>query len=148
MERGNYNEAIMEQIANHGNGNYAYIDSAMEAHRTLVQEFSSTLFTIAADVKIQIEFNPFHAQEYRLIGYENRLFAEEDFDNDTVDAGEIGAGHQMTALYEIVPAGSRGWLPQRRYEGNQPTARGGQGAALAHLRLRYKLPGEDESCLI
>lgn len=107
MERGNYNEAIMEQIANHGNGNYAYIDSAMEAHRTLVQEFSSTLFTIAADVKIQIEFNPFHAQEYRLIGYENRLFAEEDFDNDTVDAGEIGAGHQMTALYEIVPAGSR-----------------------------------------
>ncbi|MEM8696907.1 MAG: VWA domain-containing protein [Pseudomonadota bacterium] len=145
---GNYNEAMMEQIANHGNGNYAYIDSAMEAHRALVQELSSTLFTIAADVKIQIEFNPLHVQEYRLIGYENRLLAEEDFDNDTVDAGEIGAGHQVTALYEIVPTGSRGWLPERRYEGNRPTARGGQGAELAFLRLRYKLPGEDESRLI
>lgn len=145
---GNYNEAMMEQIANHGNGNYAYIDSAMEAHRALVQELSSTLFTIAADVKIQIEFNAMHVREYRLIGYENRLLAEEDFDNDTVDAGEIGAGHQVTALYEIVPTGSRGWLPERRYEGNRPTARGGQGAELAHLRLRYKLPGEDESRLI
>ena len=145
---GNYNESMMEQIANHGNGNYAYIDSAMEAHRALVQELSSTLFTIAADVKIQIEFNPLHVQEYRLIGYENRLLAEEDFDNDTVDAGEIGAGHQVTALYEIVPTGSRGWLPERRYEGNRPAARGGQGAELAHLRLRYKLPGEDESRLI
>ncbi|MEO1170257.1 MAG: VWA domain-containing protein [Pseudomonadota bacterium] len=145
---GNFNEAMMEQIANHGNGNYAYIDSAMEAHRALVQELSSTLFTIAADVKIQIEFNPLHVQEYRLIGYENRLLAEEDFDNDTVDAGEIGAGHQVTALYEIVPTGARGWLPERRYEGNRPTARGGQGAELAHLRLRYKLPGEDESRLI
>ncbi|MGP1352400.1 MAG: vWA domain-containing protein [Parasphingopyxis sp.] len=145
---GNYNEAMMEQIANHGNGNYAYIDSAMEAHRALVQELSSTLFTIAADVKIQIEFNPLHVQEYRLIGYENRLLAEEDFDNDTVDAGEIGAGHQVTALYEIVPTGSRGWLPERRYEGNRPAARGGQGAELAFLRLRYKLPGEDESRLI
>ncbi|MGP1281876.1 MAG: vWA domain-containing protein [Parasphingopyxis sp.] len=145
---GNYNEAMMEQIANHGNGNYAYIDSAMEAHRALVQELSSTLFTIAADVKIQIEFNPLHVREYRLIGYENRLLAEEDFDNDTVDAGEIGAGHQVTALYEIVPTGSRGWLPERRYAANRPEARGGQGAELAHLRLRYKLPGEDESRLI
>ncbi len=145
---GNYNEAMMEQIANHGNGNYAYIDSAMEAHRALVQELSSTLFTIAADVKIQIEFNPLHVREYRLIGYENRLLAEEDFDNDTVDAGEIGAGHQVTALYEIVPVGSEGWLPNRRYAANRPVARSGQGAELAHLRLRYKLPGEDESRLI
>ncbi|QLC26931.1 VWA domain-containing protein [Parasphingopyxis algicola] len=145
---GNYNEAMMEQIANHGNGNYAYIDSAMEAHRALVQELSSTLFTIAADVKIQIEFNPLHVREYRLIGYENRLLAEEDFDNDTVDAGEIGAGHQVTALYEIVPTGSRGWLPERRYAANRAEARGGEGAEFAHLRLRYKLPGEDESRLI
>jgi len=145
---GNYNEAMMEQIADHGNGNYAYIDSAMEAHRALVQELSSTLFTIASDVKIQIEFNPAHVSEYRLIGYENRLLAEEDFDNDTVDAGEIGAGHQVTALYEIVPTGSNGWLPERRYAANRTAERGDLGAELAHLRLRYKLPGEDDSRLI
>ncbi|MCA1748699.1 MAG: von Willebrand factor type A domain-containing protein [Parasphingopyxis sp.] len=145
---GNYNEAMMEQIADHGDGNYAYIDSAMEAHRALVQELSSTLFTIASDVKIQIEFNPAHVREYRLIGYENRLLAEEDFDNDAVDAGEIGAGHQVTALYEIVPTGADGWLPDRRYEANRREARGGEGAELAHLRLRYKLPGEEESRLI
>ncbi|MGJ8537586.1 MAG: vWA domain-containing protein [Parasphingopyxis sp.] len=145
---GNYNEAMMEQIADHGNGNYAYIDSAMEAHRALVQELSSTLFTIASDVKIQIEFNPAHVSEYRLIGYENRLLAEEDFDNDAVDAGEIGAGHQVTALYEVVPAGSPGWLPERRYAANRTAERGDLGAELAHLRLRYKLPGEDESRLI
>ena len=145
---GNYNEAMMEQIADHGNGNYAYIDSAMEAHRALVQELSSTLFTIASDVKIQIEFNPAHVSEYRLIGYENRLLAEEDFDNDTVDAGDIGAGHQVTALYEVVPAGSQGWLPERRYAANRATERGDLSAELAHLRLRYKLPGESESRLI
>ncbi|NNC72478.1 MAG: DUF3520 domain-containing protein [Sphingomonadaceae bacterium] len=145
---GNYNEAMMEQIADHGNGNYAYIDSAMEAHRALVTELSSTLFTIASDVKIQVEFNPAHVSEYRLIGYENRALREEDFDNDAVDAGEIGAGHQVTAIYEIVPAGADGWLPRRRYEANRPVARGGEGAELAHLRLRYKLPGESESRLI
>jgi Ca-activated chloride channel family protein len=145
---GNYNEAMMEQIADHGNGNYAYIDSAMEAHRALVQELSSTLFTIASDVKIQVEFNPLHVREYRLIGYENRILNEEDFDNDTVDAGEIGAGHQVTALYEIVPANAEGWLPRRRYAANRPAARSGLGSEVAHLRLRYKLPGEDESRLI
>ena len=145
---GNYNEAMMEQIADHGNGNYAYIDSAMEAHRALVTELSSTLFTIASDVKIQVEFNPLHVSEYRLIGYENRALREEDFDNDAVDAGEIGAGHQVTAIYEIVPAGANGWLPQRRYAANRTEARGGQGAELAHLRLRYKLPGERTSRLI
>jgi Ca-activated chloride channel family protein len=111
---GNYNEAMMEQIADHGNGNYAYIDSPREAQKVLDQELASTLFTIAHDVKIQVEFNPAYVSEYRLIGYENRLLAEQDFDNDAVDAGDIGAGHQVTALYEIVPAGSRGWLPQRR----------------------------------
>lgn len=145
---GNFNEAMMEQIADHGNGNYAYIDSAMEAYRALVQELSSTLFTIASDVKIQVEFNPAYVSEYRLIGYENRLLAEEDFDNDSVDAGEIGAGHQVTALYEIVPAGSRGWLPQRRYAANRGDAQGERNAEVAHLRLRYKLPGESESRLI
>jgi Ca-activated chloride channel family protein len=146
---GNYNEAMMEQIADHGNGNYAYIDSPREAQKVLDEEMDSTLFTIAHDVKIQVEFNPAYVSEYRLIGYENRALREEDFDNDAVDAGEIGAGHQVTALYEIVPAGSRGWLPGRRYEANQrPAGAGADNGELAFLRLRYKLPGEQESRLI
>jgi Ca-activated chloride channel family protein len=146
---GNYNEAMMEQIADHGNGNYAYIDSPREASKVLDEELSSTLFTIAHDVKIQVEFNPAYVSEYRLIGYENRALREEDFDNDAIDAGEIGAGHQVTALYEIVPAGRRGWLPGRRYETNQRLAGAGpDNGELAFLRLRYKLPGEQESRLI
>jgi Ca-activated chloride channel homolog len=146
---GNYNEAMMEQIADHGNGNYAYIDSPREAQKVLDDELSSTLFTIAHDVKIQVEFNPSYVAEYRLIGYENRALREEDFDNDAVDAGDIGAGHQVTALYEIVPAGRRGWLPARRYEANQRTGPGGaDNGELAFLRLRYKLPGQDQSRLI
>jgi Ca-activated chloride channel family protein len=115
----------------------------------LDEEMDSTLFTIAHDVKIQVEFNPAFVSEYRLIGYENRALREEDFDNDAVDAGEIGAGHQVTALYEIVPAGNRGWLPGRRYEANRrPAASGADNGELAFLRLRYKLPGEQESRLI
>jgi len=145
---GNYNEAMMEQIADHGNGNYAYIDSPREAQKVLDQELSSTLFTIAHDVKIQVEFNPAYVSEYRLIGYENRLLAEQDFDNDKVDAGDIGAGHQVTALYEIVPAGNRGWLPDRRYPANRREAEGTGNDELAFLRLRYKLPGQDQSRLI
>ncbi|HEV2815828.1 MAG TPA: VWA domain-containing protein [Allosphingosinicella sp.] len=146
---GNYNEAMMEQIADHGNGNYAYIDSPREASKVLDEELASTLFTIAHDVKIQVEFNPAYVSEYRLIGYENRALREQDFDNDAVDAGEIGAGHQVTALYEIVPAGSRGWLPARRYETNQrPAGAGPDNNELAFLRLRYKLPGQQESRLI
>jgi Ca-activated chloride channel family protein len=146
---GNYNEAMMEQIADHGNGNYAYIDSPREAQKVLDQELSSTLFTIAHDVKIQVEFNPAYVAEYRLIGYENRALREEDFDNDAVDAGDIGAGHQVTALYEIVPAGGQGWLPNRRYEENRRPAAGNYGnGELAFLRLRYKLPGQDVSRLI
>jgi Ca-activated chloride channel family protein len=146
---GNYNEAMMEQIADHGNGNYAYIDSPREASKVLDDELASTLFTIAHDVKIQVEFNPAYVAEYRLIGYENRALREEDFDNDKVDAGDIGAGHQVTALYEIVPAGAQGWLPVRRYEANQRVAGGGaDNGELAFLRLRYKLPGQQESRLI
>ena len=145
---GNYNEAMMERIADHGNGNYAYIDSPREAQKVLEQELQSTLFTIAEDVKIQIEFNPAYVSEYRLIGYENRALREEDFSNDAVDAGDIGAGHQVTALYEIVPAGSPGWLPQRRYEANRPVGQGSNNGELAHLRLRYKLPGDDRAALI
>ena len=121
---GNYNEAMMEQIADHGNGNYAYIDSPREAQKVLDQELSSTLFTIAHDVKIQVEFNPAYVSEYRLIGYENRLLAEQDFDNDKVDAGDIGAGHQVTALYEIVPAG-KSRLAARPALSRQPPRGGG-----------------------
>jgi Ca-activated chloride channel family protein len=146
---GNYNEAMMEQIADHGNGNYSYIDSPREAQKVLNEELASTLFTIAHDVKIQVEFNPAFVSEYRLIGYENRALREEDFDNDQVDAGDIGASHQVTALYEIVPTGGRGWLPNRRYEANRRDGpAGADNNELAFLRLRYKLPGEDRSRLI
>ena len=150
---GNYNEAMMEQIADHGNGNYAYIDSAMEARKVLSDEMQSTLFTIAHDVKIQVEFNPQHVSQYRLIGYENRALREEDFDNDAVDAGDIGAGHQVTALYEIVPAGGDGWVRPRRYEGNEASGRSvmrtrDDAGEIAFVQLRYKLPGQDHSRLI
>ncbi|HEX8193408.1 MAG TPA: VWA domain-containing protein [Allosphingosinicella sp.] len=145
---GNFNEAMMEQVADHGNGNYAYIDSPREAQKVLDQELSSTLFTIAHDVKIQVEFNPNYVSEYRLIGYENRALREQDFDNDAVDAGEIGSGHQVTALYEIVPAGGRGWRPERRYPENRVQGEGSANGELAFLRLRYKLPGEQTSRLI
>ena len=145
---GNYNEALMEQVANHGNGNYAYIDSALEAKKVLGDEMQSTLFTIAKDVKIQVEFNPAVVSQYRLIGYENRALRDEDFDNDAVDAGDIGAGHQVTALYEIVPTGTKGWIGQRRYE----TAISGEASAkadeMAYIKLRYKLPDGDTSRLI
>ncbi len=145
---GNYNEALMERIADLGNGNYAYIDSAMEAQKVLDDELSASLFTIAKDVKVQVEFNPAQVSQYRLIGYENRALAEEDFDNDAVDAGDIGAGHQVTALYEVVPSGAKGWLPDRRYDGNRPPAPSASGRELAFVKLRYKLPGEDTSRLI
>ncbi|MGZ8305116.1 MAG: vWA domain-containing protein [Allosphingosinicella sp.] len=146
--QGNYNEAMMEQVADAGNGNYAYIDSAMEARKVLDQELSSTLFTIARDVKIQVEFNPAVISEYRLIGYENRLLREEDFNNDAVDAGDIGAGHMVTALYEIVPVGSQGWLGERRYEANRPKGAPRPSGELAFVQLRYKLPSEESSRLI
>lgn len=147
--QGNYNEAMMEHVADVGNGNYAYIDSALEAQKVLDEEMAATLFTIAKDVKIQIEFNPALVREYRLIGYENRALAEEDFDNDKVDAGDIGAGHQVTALYEIVPADAKGWLPARHFEGNRPAAASSLSSGdLAWLKLRYKLPDGDRSMLI
>jgi Ca-activated chloride channel family protein len=142
----NYNEALMERIADVGNGNYAYIDSAMEARKVLDEQLESTLFTIAKDVKVQVEFNPAQVGEYRLIGYENRALAEEDFANDAVDAGDIGAGHQVTALYEVMPRGSS-WLGERRYAAAQPTP-AGRGGELAFVKLRYKLPGETQSRLI
>ncbi|MBX9884363.1 MAG: VWA domain-containing protein, partial [Novosphingobium sp.] len=145
--QGNYNEAMMEQIADHGNGNYAYIDTALEARKVLAEQMSSTLFTIAGDVKIQVEFNPAAVSQYRLVGYENRALREEDFNNDKVDAGDIGAGHQVTAIYEIVPAGAKGWIGPRRYE-EAPATPGAAGSELAFVKLRYKLPGEKTSRLI
>ena len=148
---GNLNDAMMEAIADKGNGNYAYIDNAMEARKVLDEEMSSTLFTIAKDVKVQVEFNPAQVSEYRLIGYENRALKEQDFNNDHVDAGDIGAGHQVTALYEIVPAGAHGWLGQRRYQENKrgnPMAFAGSSGELAFVKLRYKLPNGDASKLI
>jgi len=145
--QGNYNEAMMEQVADHGNGNYAYIDSALEAQKVLAEQMSSTLFTIAKDVKIQVEFNPAKVSQYRLLGYENRALREEDFNNDRVDAGDIGAGHQVTAIYEIVPAGAKGWVEPRRY-GDYSASAGAKGAELAYVKLRYKLPDGTTSKLI
>lgn len=146
--QGNYNEAMMEQIANKGNGNYAYIDSALEAKKVLGDEMQSTLFTIAKDVKVQVEFNPAVVSQYRLIGYENRALREEDFDNDRVDAGDIGAGHQVTAIYEVVPVGGKGWIAPRRYEDAPAEAATGRIAEAATVKLRYKLPDGDTSRLI
>ena len=145
---GNYNEAMMEKIADVGNGNYAYIDSEREAEKVLEDELSATMVTIARDVKVQVEFNPAQVKEYRLIGYENRALATEDFDNDTVDAGDMGAGHQVTALYEIVPAGGAGWLPTRRYPNARPPAPASRTGELAFVKLRYKLPEGGASRLI
>ncbi len=147
---GNYNDRLMEQIADHGNGNYAYIDSVAEARKVLVDEIGSTLMTIARDVKIQIEFNPATVSEYRLIGYENRMLKREDFNNDKVDAGEIGAGHTVTALYEVTLAGHKGSVDPLRY-GKRASVKGKAGE-IALLRLRYKQPqsktNSDTSSLI
>jgi len=143
---GNYNDQLLERLADAGNGNYAYVDNLSEARKVLVSELSSTLFTIAKDVKIQVEFNPATVQEYRLIGYENRMLAREDFSNDKVDAGEIGAGHRVTALYEVIPAGRKGHVEPLRY--GEASAPKGTAGELAHLRLRYKQPSSDSSQLL
>lgn len=148
---GNYNDAMAERLADVGDGNHAYIDTLQEAQKVLVDQMQSTLLTIARDVKIQVEFNPAQVAEYRLIGYENRLLAREDFANDRVDAGDIGAGHEVTALYELTPLGSGGdRLPPLRYAApGTPAAKpDAQGGEVAHLRLRYKLPGSAASRLI
>ncbi len=145
--RGNLSDALMQTIAQNGNGTASYIDTLSEARKVLVDEASSTLFPIADDVKIQVEFNPARIAEYRLIGYESRALAREDFNNDRVDAGEIGSGHSLTAIYEITPAGSDARLiDDSRYQSPAPTADASD--ELAFLRLRYKLPGETESRLI
>lgn len=144
---GNYNEALMEQIADVGDGAYSYVDNLMEGHKVLVSEMTSTLATIAKDVKVQIEFNPALVQEYRQIGYENRQLRREDFHNDKVDAGDIGAGHTVTALYELTLTGARGAIDPLRY-GAAVTAGDARSGELAHLRLRYKRPGQSSSELM
>ena len=134
---GNYNDHLMEQLADAGNGNYTYVDGLAEARRALVQMRGATLQTIAKDVKIQVEFNPAAVAEYRLIGYENRALKREDFNNDQIDAGEIGAGHSVTALYEIALRGSGGErIEGLRYQGGEGKISGND--ELAFLRLRYK----------
>jgi Ca-activated chloride channel homolog len=145
---GNYNDQLLERLADAGDGNYAYVDTLAEARKVLVSELSSTLFTIAKDVKIQIEFNPTEVVEYRLIGYENRMLAREDFNNDRVDAGEIGAGHRVTALYEIVPVSAKGRIDPLRYGAARDAQSAARSSELAHLRVRYKLPTSDVSSLL
>jgi Ca-activated chloride channel homolog len=144
---GNYNDETAEQLADIGNGNHAYIDTLAEGRKVLVDELSSTMLTIAKDVKIQMEFNPAVVAEYRLIGYENRALRREDFNNDRVDAGEIGAGHDVTALYELALAGSGAEsVDPLRYGTPEPLD--GANGELGYLRLRYKQPEADTSRLI
>ncbi|MCD9046562.1 VWA domain-containing protein [Luteimonas sp. MHLX1A] len=147
--RGNYHDAMAERLADVGDGQHAYIDTLQEARKVLVEELSSTLLTIANDVKVQVEFDPARVAEYRLIGYENRLLREEDFANDRVDAGDIGAGHEVTALYEIVPVGSAdAWLSPRRYGAPAPSTAPATAGEIARVSLRYRLPGETRSRLV
>lgn len=149
---GNYKDSKMEQLANKGNGNYFYIDSLMEGKKVLVNDLRGTLFTIAKDVKIQVEFNPAKVQAYRLIGYENRLLRDQDFNDDTKDAGEIGSGHTVTALYEIIPTGivSDVKLPSvdpLKYQ-QSTTASASNDPDLMQVKLRYKHPRDSSSQLI
>jgi Ca-activated chloride channel family protein len=145
--RGNYNDEMMQTLAQNGNGTAAYIDSINEARKVLVEEATSTLFPIAKDVKIQVEFNPATVAEYRLVGYETRALKTEDFNNDKVDAGDIGAGAEVTAIYEVTPKGGKTAVDESRYA---PKADEKKAATdeLAFVKLRYKLPNETESKLI
>lgn len=145
---GNYKDDRMQVLAQAGNGNAAYIDNLMEARKVLVDEMGSTLFSIANDVKIQVEFNPAYVAEYRLIGYETRLLAREDFNNDKVDAGEVGSGHEVTALYEITAPDSKSRLVDDLRYGDPKASEGEKNGEIALFRLRYKLPGEAASRLM
>lgn len=147
---GNYQDAKMEKLADKGNGNHAYIDSILEAKKVLVSEMGGTLFTIAKDVKLQIEFNPAKVKGYRLIGYENRLLRAQDFNDDKKDAGELGAGHSVTALYELIPAGSKETVPgvdDLKYQKIDNTS-AASSSELMTVKLRYKKPDGDKSKLI
>lgn len=150
---GNYQDAKMQKLADKGNGNHAYIDGITEAKKVLVNEFGGTLFTIAKDVKLQIEFNPAKVQGYRLIGYENRMLAKEDFNNDKKDAGELGSGHTVTALYEVIPVGINSDFLQSvdslKYQKNvAPLSKSSQTDEILTVKFRYKAPDGDVSKLI
>ena len=150
---GNLQDAKMEQIADHGNGNFAYIDSAHEAQKVLVQEFGGTLYTIAKDVKLQVEFNPARVQAYRLIGYENRILAAEDFNDDRKDSGDLGAGHTVTALYEVIPTGVDTSTPIRgldelRYQRTDERVAPRESPEMLFVKLRYKDPNGSRSRLL
>ncbi|MGB7324230.1 MAG: von Willebrand factor type A domain-containing protein [Rubripirellula sp.] len=149
---GNFNDAMLEQISGRGNGNYAFIDTFNEAQKVLVQQLSGTLVTIAKDVKLQVEFNPTEVAAYRLIGYENRMLKSQDFNDDKKDAGEIGAGHSVTALYEIIPKSATGAdeLPTTdalKYQSPGEPSAASKNGELFTVKLRYKLPDHDESTL-
>ena len=149
--RGNLRDSRMELLADKGNGNYAYLDNLDEARRTLVAQFGGTLFTVAKDVKLQVEFNPARVASYRLIGYENRLLANEDFNNDRKDAGELGAGHTVTALYELVPVGSASPLVDKlKYQVGQDVLATSASliAEVLTVKLRYKEPQGNKSKLL
>ena len=138
---GNYKDSTLEKLADKGNGNYAYIDTILEAQKVLVEQMGGTLVTIAKDVKIQVDFNPRHVGAYRLIGYENRLMRAEDFRDDAKDAGEIGAGHTVTALYELVPPNLAAEIPQAepsKYQQPGEPTKAAQSDELLTVRLRYK----------
>ncbi|MBF0288751.1 MAG: VWA domain-containing protein [SAR324 cluster bacterium] len=148
---GNYKDDRMEQLADKGNGNYAYIDNLLEAQKVLVKEMGGTFFTIAKDVKIQVEFNPAKVKAYRLIGYENRMLRKEDFNDDTKDAGEIGAGHSVTALYEVIPASTKADLPQTdplKYQEAKVKSEAYQSDEIMTVKFRYKAPDGQKSQLI
>jgi Ca-activated chloride channel homolog len=150
---GNLQDSKMQSLAQHGNGNYAYIDSLIEARKVLVTEMGGTLHTVAKDVKLQVEFNPSRVLAYRLIGYENRMLAAEDFNDDAKDAGDMGAGHTVTALYEVVPVGTRTDVEVRgvdplRYQQPGGDSPGAASNELAFVRVRYKHPDDDRSLLL
>jgi Ca-activated chloride channel family protein len=148
---GNYKDSKMEILADKGNGNYAYIDNILEAQKVLVNEFGGTLFTIAKDVKLQIEFNPAKVKAYRLIGYENRMLKSEDFNNDKKDAGELGSGHTVTALYEIIPAGVDSEfykIDELKYQSTKIDKSAERTDEMMTVKFRYKKPDEDVSKLI
>jgi Ca-activated chloride channel family protein len=148
---GNYQDAKMQKLANKGNGNHAYIDQLSEARKVFVNEFGGTLFTIAKDVKIQVEFNPAYVKGYRLVGYENRMLNKEDFNDDRKDAGELGSGHTVTALYEIIPAGSNTDklkdVDDLKYSTNVETRPVMNNEAMT-VKIRYKKPDGDNSMLM
>lgn len=150
---GNHNDAMLEEISNEANGNYAFIDNMTEAKKVLVEELSGTIHTVAKDVKIQVEFNPMLVAAYRLVGYENRLLADQDFNDDEKDAGEIGAGHTVTALYEVVPAGidsplANPGVSDLKYQSQRAATKAAEGGEVFTVKLRYKRPESNESELL